>query len=106
MLNQIVLVGRLANQPKLEKDEKEKESVKITLAVPRSYKNTEGVYETDFVPCILSNGLVSNSLEYLNQGDLIGVKGTVKSDDNGIKIQVEKLTFLSSKTKENNEIER
>lgn len=106
MLNQVVLVGRLVDQPKLENNEQGKENVKITLAVPRSYKNTDGIYETDFVPCVLFNGIASNSLEYLNKGDLIGVKGTVKSDDNGIKIQVEKLTFLSSKTKQNDEIER
>ena len=52
MLNQIVLVGRIANDLKfIEREEKSKKSKKqhdekkfciITLAVPRSYKNTNG----------------------------------------------------------------
>lgn len=48
MLNQTVLVGRLVKNPELRETENGNKVTNITLAVPRSYKNTEGVYETDF----------------------------------------------------------
>ena len=46
MLNQIVIVGRLTRDPELRSTEGGKKVTNITLAIPRSYKNSEGVYET------------------------------------------------------------
>ncbi len=48
MLNQVTLVGRLVKDPTLQKSENGNELAYITLAIPRSYKNVEGEYETDF----------------------------------------------------------
>ncbi len=48
MLNQIVIVGRLVRDPELRQTEGGKKVTNITLAVPRSYKNSNGEYETDF----------------------------------------------------------
>ena len=61
MLNQIVLVGRLVKKPEVIKTENDKEYSNITLAVPRSYKNENGEYETDFVDCVLWNGVASQT---------------------------------------------
>ena len=99
MLNQIVLVGRLVENPKVEKEDGKEKSV-ITLAVQRSYKNEDDVYETDFINCVLWNGIASNTAEYCNKGDLIGVKGRVQGNDGKIEIIAEKVTFLSSKKHE------
>lgn len=99
MLNQIVLVGRLVKTPEIEKEDGKEKSV-ITLAVQRSYKNEDGVYETDFINCVLWNGIASNTAEYCNKGDLIGVKGRVQGNDGKIEIIAEKVTFLSSKKHE------
>ena len=49
MLNQVIVVGRLVADPEVKKLESGKEVTNITLAVNRSYKNAEGVYETDFI---------------------------------------------------------
>ena len=103
MLNQIVLVGRLV------KTDSDKEVSNITLAVPRSYKNENGEYETDFVDCVLWNGIASQTAEYCKKGDLIGIKGRVQTSNyekNGevrksMQVVAEKVTFLSSKSKEN-----
>lgn len=43
MLNQIVLVGRLTKDLEVLKGENDKKYARITLAIPRSYKNSEGV---------------------------------------------------------------
>lgn len=49
MLNQIVIVGRLTGNPEVVKSEEGKERSQITLAVPRSYKNADGEYDTDLL---------------------------------------------------------
>ena len=48
MLNQAVLVGRIVQEPTLRKTDNGKNVANITLAVPRSFKNNEGEYYTDF----------------------------------------------------------
>lgn len=72
MLNQIVLVGRIARGPELKETDNGKKVVNITLAVPRSFKNVDGEYETDFLNCSLWDGVASNVNEYCNTGDLVG----------------------------------
>ena len=41
MLNQIVLVGRLTRNIKINKSENGKKIANISLAIPRSFKNME-----------------------------------------------------------------
>ena len=100
MLNQIVLVGRLTENPTIKELENDRKVTTITLAVQRSYKNTDGVYETDFIPCILWNGIATNTTEYCKKGDVVGVKGRLQVREDKIEIVAEKVTFLSSKPKE------
>ena len=105
MLNQIVLVGRLVKSPEVEKLESGKEVANITLAVPRSYKNIEGVYDTDFIDVTLWNSIATNTAEYCKKGDLVGIKGrleTIEVEKYHTKVKetrviAEKVTFLSSK---------
>ena len=102
MLNQVVIVGRLVAKPIVVENENGKKVCAITLAVPRSYKNAEGEYDTDFIKCILWNGIAENTAEYCNKGDLVGVKGRLQClSGNELKVVAEKVTFLSNnKTKE------
>lgn len=104
MLNQIVLVGRLTKNPEIiNKNEK----VVITLAIPRTYKNMNGEYETDFVDCILWAGIATNTAEYCKKGDLVGVKGRIQTRQenakNIIEVVAEKVTFLSNRKEESEE---
>lgn len=95
-MNQIVLVGRLVGDPAIKKLENEGKASTITLAVPRSFKNIDGIYETDFIPVILWNGIATNTCEYCHTGDVVAVKGRIQTKDNQIQIIAEKLTFLSN----------
>ena len=110
MLNQTVLVGRLVRDPELYETESGNKVTNITLAVPRSYKNSEGVYDTDFINCVLWKGVAESATEYCHKGDLLGIKGriqtrTVELDDESKKniteVVAEKVTFLSSKKQAN-----
>ncbi len=74
MLNQTVLVGRIVRDPELRETESGNKVTNLTLAVPRSYKNSNGEYDTDFIPCVLWRGVAENVTEYCHKGDLIGNK--------------------------------
>lgn len=101
MLNQIVLVGRLVQDPEIKELENGVKASYITLAVPRSHKNSDGIYETDFIPVKLWNGVAENTAEYCRKGDLLGIKGRMQTkqeeNKNIIEIVAEKVTFLSSR---------
>ena len=105
MLNQVVLVGRLAGDPELYQTENGKKVAKMVLAVPRSYKNMEGEYETDFINCKLWEVVAKNTVEYCKKGDLVGIRGRIETynyeTEEGKKyfteVVADKVTFLSSK---------
>jgi len=104
MLNQTVLVGRLANDPELYETETGKKLTRITLAVPRTYKNINGEYDTDFIGCKLWQNVAQSTTDYCQKGDLVGVKGRIQTSryntEDGEKflteVVAEKVTFLSS----------
>lgn len=111
MLNQTVIVGRLVKDPELKITDTGKKVTKITLAVPRAFKNTNGEYDTDFIDCTLWTGIAECTSEYCQKGDTLGIKGRIqtqlyeKSDGSKIKnteVIAEKVTFLTSKKPEQN----
>ena len=105
MLNQIILVGRLTRDISVNQSEKGVKVATISLAIPRSFKNSEGSYDTDFIDCIAFDTIAENTSEYCSKGDIVGVKGRVQSrviEKDGKKeyctdIICEKITFLSSR---------
>ncbi|MBO4245404.1 MAG: single-stranded DNA-binding protein [Bacilli bacterium] len=107
MLNQVVMVGRLTKDPEVIETENGNKVSNIAIAVPRSFKNEEGVYETDFIEVTMWNGIAENTAAYCHKGDIVGVKGRIQVDNyekdgekkSVQKVIAEKLTFLSSKAK-------
>jgi len=106
VLNQVVLVGRLTDDLSVIEVEKGKKVTTLILAVQRSYKNTEGLYETDFIRCTLWNSVAASTSEYCKKGDIVGIKGRLQvssyEDKDGTRkysteVIAEKVTFLSSK---------
>lgn len=100
MLNQTVLVGRLVQDPEIKELENDKKVCNITLAVSRSYKNADGIYETDFIPVTLWQGIAEQTTNYCKKGNLVGVKGRLQVREGKVEVIGEKVTFLSSKAKE------
>ena len=114
MLNQVVLVGRLVRDPELNTTDNKKSVSTITLAIPRSFKNANGEYDTDFIDCILWENTAKATSEYCHQGDIVGIKGRLQvssyNDENGntkysTEVIAEKVTFLTSKASEISEEE-
>ena len=109
MLNQVVLVGRLTRNISVNKSENGIKVATIPLAIPRSFKNVDGNYDTDFINCVSFDNIADNVKEYCKKGDIVGIKGRLQSrvveKENEEKeylmdVICEKVTFLSSKHKE------
>lgn len=108
MLNQVVLVGRLTKDITLNKYNNNGKIATISLAIPRSFKNSDGTYDTDFIDCVAFDAVASNTSEYCSKGDIVGVKGRIQSrvvekDDKKeylTDIVAEKVTFLSNHGKD------
>ncbi len=105
MVNQIVLVGRIARTPETRTTDSGRKVATLTLAVPRNYKNSNGEYDTDFLDCTLWSSVAESTSEYCDTGDMIGIKGRVQTriveGSDGTKrkkteIIAEKVTFLTS----------
>jgi len=111
ILNQVILVGRLTRDLQVNKSKNGIKVTTIPLAIPRSFKNIEGVYETDFIDCLAFDNIAENTEQYCKKGDIIGVKGRLQSrqiEEEGVKKNImeiisEKVTFLSSKSKDEKE---
>jgi len=108
MLNNVILVGRLTTDPEIIEVEGSKKVTMVILAVNRNFKNSDGLYDTDFIRCILWNSVASTTTEYCHIGDVIGVKGRLQSskyEDENKKIHyvtdviAERVTFLSTNKK-------
>lgn len=111
MLNQIVLVGRIAKELEVKEleDNSHKKVGVMTLAIPRSFKNAEGEYETDFINIKVWDSIAENVKEYCKKGDIVGVKGRLQcsyyEEEDGTKVYrteviAEKVPFLSSRKSE------
>lgn len=98
MLNQVVLVGRLSHDLEIKEIEENKKELSVVLAVPRSFKNEEGIYETDFINCKVFGYMLNSVLEYCKKGDLLGIRGRLQVVNNNIVVIAERVTFLSSKS--------
>ena len=114
MLNQIILVGRLTRDVEVQEADNGKKYAQLCLAIPRSFKNAEGVYETDFINAVAFENIANSTSEYCKKGDIVGVKGRVQTNtlenedgDKTYKMDVvaEKVTFLSSRSKDTPERE-
>lgn len=106
MHNLVYLIGRLTEDPVIKTYGEEKDMLSINLAVQRSFKNSDGIYETDFIRCVLWDLVAQNASEYCKKGDLVGLKGRIQTrtyeDEKGEKkyiteVIVEKISFLASK---------
>ncbi len=104
-MNNLMLVGRIAHDIEVKQLDSGKEVTTISIAVNRSFKNPDGIYETDFINCILWDGLAKNINEYCHKGDIIGIRGRLQTNsyekDNVkhkvLEVIAEKLTFISNK---------
>ena len=88
-MNNVVLVGKI-------EDIKSEKQI-ITLSVPRWFKNTDGIYESDYIKCKIFYPVLDN----VSIGNVVGVKGRLQcTDSENLELIAEKVTFLAPKEKQ------
>ena len=104
MTNQVILIGRLVNIQN-EKAENGGNKVVVTMAIPQTFKNIDGAYDTNFVNCTLFGMVAKNTFEWCRKGDLIAIRGRVQRIDTEKSIEIigEKVSFLSSRKESDGE---
>ena len=77
MLNRVVLIGRLANDPELKYTPSGIAVTTFTLAVNR-IPNSQGEREADFIPIVAWRQSAEFAANYLTKGRLIAVDGRLQ----------------------------
>ncbi|RJX23583.1 MAG: single-stranded DNA-binding protein [Acholeplasma sp.] len=108
MLNQVILIGRLAQDPESRILEDGRKVCYINLAVQRSFKNVDGQYDTDFIRITVWEGLATAIENYASKGVMLAVKARIQTwkyelpDDRKLtmlEVIAERITYLTSSTK-------
>ena len=78
MVNKIFLIGRLTKDPELKYTKNGNAVSRMTIAVDRNYKDSEGKKKVDFIPLIAWRKLAEIVAEHMKKGKLISVIGSLE----------------------------
>lgn len=79
MINRVVLVGRLTKNPEFRTTPSGVNVATFTLAVNRTFTNSQGEREADFINVVVFRKQAENVNNYLFKGSLTGVDGRIQS---------------------------
>lgn len=79
MINNVVLIGRLAAEPDLRYTSKGDAVTTFRLAVNRNFTNANGNRETDFIQCVIWRKPAETMANYAKKGTLLGVTGRIQT---------------------------
>ncbi len=82
MLNHVVLIGNLTEDPELRYTQNGTARGRFRIAVNRRYRDREGVLqeEATFVPIVVWGAQAENCANYLNKGRQVAVEGRLRID--------------------------
>lgn len=105
-MNKVCLIGRLTTKPELRYTNSNLPYTRFSVAVNRTFNNTQGQRETDFINIIVWRKQAENICNYLDKGSLISVEGRIQTgsydDKDGNKryttdVVADNVQFLESK---------
>jgi single-strand DNA-binding protein len=79
MINNVVLVGRLANDPEMKYTTSGMAITSFRLAVDRGRKNEAGEDQTDFLNIVCFQKTAELVAQWLDKGSLVGIEGRIQS---------------------------
>jgi len=79
MINSVVLVGRLANDPELRYTPSGTPIATFRLAVDRGRKGDDGKQEVDWLNVVAFTKTAELAAQYLDKGALAGIEGRIQS---------------------------
>lgn len=103
MINEVILVGKVAKKPELGQTNNGHKITSVVLETVRHFKNSYGIYESDYLEVTLWRGMAQSICETCEMGSMIAVKGRIQSrtylnEDNrgygSLEIVAEKITLL------------
>lgn len=77
-MNQVGLVGRITKDPMLHQLT-DGSVINFVIAVSRTFRNSQGTVDADFVQCVAWGKLAEHIAKYCGKGSLIGVKGHLQT---------------------------
>lgn len=113
-MNVCTLTGNLTKDIELNYTPKGTACVKFTIAVRRKFKNQNGEYDTDFLPCVAWDKQAEFLANYAGKGDKIELRGSIetrKYEKNGntvyvTEIRAEEVGILNSVKRDEHPIEK
>lgn len=112
MINRTILVGRLTKDPEFRTTPSGVNVANFTLAVNRTFTNSQGEREADFINVVVFRKQAENVNNYLSKGQLAGVDGRIQSrsyeNQEGKRVFVtevvaDSVQFLEPKSQTNNQ---
>lgn len=111
MINSVSITGRLTKDPELRYTPSGVAVVRFVLAVNRSFSNSQGEKEADFINCTVWRKPAENVANFLKKGSLTGVSGRLQTgsyegtDGKRVyttEVVAENVTFLEPKSTSSN----
>ena len=78
-MNKIILVGRLTKDPEIRSTSAGFSTASFTVAVNRNFKNKEGNYDADFLPCVAFRNQADFISKFFKKGNMICLDGRVQT---------------------------
>ena len=72
-MNKIILVGRLTKDPEVRSTSAGYSTANFTVAVNRNFKNKEGNYDADFLPCVAFRQTADFVSKFFKKGNMISL---------------------------------
>ncbi len=110
-MNKVCLVGRLTAKPELRYTGSNVAYTRFSLAVNRTFSNSQGQREADFINIIVWRRAAENVVNYLDKGSQVSIEGRIQTnnytDKDGNKrtsfdVVADNVQFLDSKNSRNN----
>lgn len=113
-MNVCTLTGNLTKDIELNYTPKGTACAKFTIAVRRKFKNQNGEYDTDFLPCVAWDKQAEFLANYAGKGDKIELRGSIETrnyEKNGntvyvTEIRAEEVGILNSVKRDEHPIEK
>ena len=112
-MNRVMLIGRLTAKPELRYTSSNIPFARFSVAVNRTFSNSQGQRETDFINVVVWRKQAENVCNFLDKGSLVSVEGRLQTgnydDKDGNKrytmdVVGDNVQFLESKSQSQNRI--
>lgn len=91
-MNKVELIGRLTKEPEIRTTANQVAFCNFTLAVDRSFKDSNGQRQADFIKCVAWRQTATFIQKYFRKGNRLAVIGSIQTrsyeDENGQKVFV------------------